>query len=185
MLELILGGARSGKSAYAEKCAIANQQPTLLIATATADDKEMAQRIALHQQTRPDSIEVVEEPLQLANVLLENITPINKENANKSIIVDCLTLWVSNLLLKHESKLESSPEFIAMIDSLETLNTQSGCDIYFVSNEVGMGIIPLGHLNRIYCDAIGRLHQQIAARAQRVTLMVAGLPHSIKSEMNK
>lgn len=179
MLELILGGARSGKSGYAEKCALDNQQPTLLIATATADDKEMLQRIELHKQQRADNIEVIEEPLQLAKVLLEHA------NANKSIVVDCLTLWLSNLLLKYEDKVESSAEFVGLIGSLDQLIANTTSNIYIVSNEVGMGIIPLGHLNRIYCDAVGRLHQAIAAKAQRVTLMVAGLPHSIKSEVNK
>lgn len=179
MLELILGGARSGKSAYAEKCALGNQQSTVLIATATADDKEMVQRIELHKQQRSDNIEVIEESLQLAKVLLNNT------DSNKSIVVDCLTLWLSNLLLKHEDKVESCDEFIGFINCLDTICTDSNTNIYIVSNEVGMGIIPLGHLNRIYCDAVGHLHQAIAAKAQRVTLMVAGLPHSIKSEINK
>ena len=179
MLELILGGARSGKSGYAEKCALDNKQPTLLIATATADDKEMLQRIELHKQQRADNIDVIEEPLQLAKVLLENI------DGNKSIVVDCLTLWLSNLLLKHEGKVETCNEFVGLIESLDKLTASTNANIYIVSNVVGMGIIPLGHLNRIYCDAVGRLHQAIAAKAQRVTLMVAGLPHSIKSEVNK
>lgn len=179
MLELILGGARSGKSGYAEKCALDNQQPILLIATATADDGEMLQRIALHKEHRDDSIEVIEEPLQLAKVLIENM------GSNKTIIVDCLTLWLSNLLLKYEANVETCDEFIAFVDSLSAMSSESESNVYIVSNEVGMGVIPLGHLNRIYCDAVGRLHQAIAASAQRVTLMVAGLPHSIKSEVNK
>ncbi len=173
MLELILGGARSGKSGYAQQCAINNHKPVILIATATADDDEMLQRINLHKQQRPDDIEVTEEPLDLATVLMANT------NAGKTILIDCLTLWVSNLLLKYKEKIENSKELIDFIDCLENINT----DIYIVSNEVGMGIIPLGHLNRIYCDTVGRLHQVIAAKAQRVTLMVAGLPHSIKSEI--
>ena len=179
MLELILGGARSGKSRYAEQCVMQNQQETLLIATATADDSEMAQRIALHQQNRMDGITVIEEPIRLAKVLLDNV-----KDKNKAIIVDCLTLWVSNLLLEHEEKLESADEFIALMDCLEVLASTESSNVYIVSNEVGMGIIPLGHLNRLYCDAIGRLHQIIAKHAQRVTLMVAGLPHSIKNETN-
>ncbi|VAW91966.1 Adenosylcobinamide kinase / Adenosylcobinamide-phosphate guanylyltransferase [hydrothermal vent metagenome] len=172
MIELILGGARSGKSGYAQQCAIDNNKNVLLIATATADDNEMAQRIKLHKQQRPNNIEVIEEPLKLSAVLTK------PENAGKSILIDCLTLWVSNLLLKYKEKIEDSSEFNEFIDCLDTL----AADVYIVSNEVGMGIIPLGHLNRIYCDAVGRLHQAIATKAQRVTLMVAGLPHSIKSE---
>jgi len=179
MLELILGGARSGKSGYAEKCALENQQSIVLIATATADDKEMLQRIELHKRQRADTIKVIEEPLQLAKVLLEYT------NANNSIVVDCLTLWLSNLLLRYENQVETSVEFVDLIESLDKLTADTNSNIYIVSNEVGMGIIPLGHLNRIYCDAVGRLHQAIAAQAQRVTLMVAGLPHSIKSEVNK
>ncbi len=174
MIELILGGARSGKSGYAQQCAVDNNKPVLLIATATADDNEMLQRINLHKQQRPTNIEVIEEPFDLAAVLMFNA------NSDKSILIDCLTLWVSNLLLKYKEKTEDSKEFNEFIACLDTINT----DVYIVSNEVGMGIIPLGHLNRIYCDAVGRLHQAIAAKAQRVTLMVAGLPHSIKSETN-
>jgi len=176
MLELILGGARSGKSGYAESCAIKNNQSVLLVATATAEDDEMTQRIQLHKQQRPDNIEVIEEPLKLAEVLLEHL------EEDKSIIIDCLTLWLSNLLLKYEAAIETSEEYKELINSLTKLSNQTKTNIYFVSNEVGLGIIPLGELNRIYCDVVGRLHQAIAAEAQRVTLMVAGLPHSIKSE---
>lgn len=172
MIELILGGARSGKSGYAQQCAIDNNKPVLLIATATADDNEMRQRINLHKQQRPNDIEVIEEPLELSAVLT------HPANTNKSILIDCLTLWVSNLLLEYKEKTEEAKEFTAFINCLDTINA----DVYIVSNEVGMGIIPLGHLNRVYCDAVGRLHQAIATKAQRVTLMVAGLPHSIKSE---
>ncbi len=175
MIELILGGARSGKSGYAQQCAIDNDKPVLLIATATADDNEMRQRINLHKQQRPNEIEVIEEPLALSAVLT------HPGNSNKSILIDCLTLWVSNLLLEYKEKIEDATEFTAFINCLDTVNA----DVYIVSNEVGMGIIPLGHLNRIYCDAVGRLHQAIAAKAQRVTLMVAGLPHSIKSETKR
>ncbi len=174
MLELILGGARSGKSGYALQCAIDKNknEPVLFIATATANDDEMRQRINLHKQQRPKNIDVIEEPLKLADVLIAN------SQGNKSILIDCLTLWVSNLLLKYKDKIEGSKEFTDFIDALDNISN----DVYIVSNEVGMGIIPLGHLNRIYCDAVGRLHQAIATKAQRVTLMVAGLPHSIKSE---
>jgi len=175
MLELVLGGARSGKSGYAQDCAIDNKQPILLIATATADDEEMQQRIKLHQQTRPSDIAVIEEPLQLSNTLQAHC------NTEKTIIVDCLTLWLSNLLLQDETDLENSFEYKALINNLELLS-QAKANIYLVSNEVGMGIIPLGKLNRIYCDAVGHLHQAIAKHAQRVTLMVAGLAHSIKNE---
>ncbi len=173
MIELILGGARSGKSDYAQQCAMSKNNSVLLIATATADDAEMQQRIELHQQQRPDNIKVHEEPYDIAAVVLAN------KDSKKSLLIDCLTLWVSNLLLKYKDNVENSKEFTEFIHCLDNTNT----DIYIVSNEVGMGIIPLGHLNRVYCDAVGRLHQAIAAKAQRVTLMVAGLPHSIKSEI--
>ena len=179
MLELILGGARSGKSRYAESCVDANDKSSVLIATATADDDEMQQRIALHKKNRNNNIVVIEEPFQLANVLNECI------QNSQSIVVDCLTLWVSNLLLKYKENIESSDEIVSFINSLEEISKCKSSSIYIVSNEVGMGIIPLGELNRIYCDVIGRLHQVIASHAQRVTLMVAGLPHSIKNETNK
>ncbi len=179
MLELILGGARSGKSGYAQTCAIQNKQAVTLLATATAEDSEMAQRIELHKKQRPDNIEVIEEPLIIADVLAK------QTGSDKSIILDCLTLWLSNLLLKHNEQLETSAEYIAFVKILDNYAMPgSKANLYIVSNEVGMGIIPMGHLNRVYVDAVGRLHQLIAAKAQRVTLMVAGLPHSIKSEIN-
>lgn len=179
MLELIVGGARSGKSLYAERSALENQESALLIATATADDDEMVQRIKQHKLQRNEKIKVIEEPFQLADVLLNSLTE------NKNIVVDCLTLWVSNLLLKYEADVENSIEYKNFINCLKLITSHPVANIYLVTNEVGMGIIPLGELNRIYCDVVGKLHQTIATNAQRVTLMVAGLPHSIKSEVKK
>lgn len=170
MIELILGGTRSGKSHYAEQRLTHSEKPGHIIVTATADDTEMQQRIALHQAQRSPDINVIEAPLQLADALLKYTGP------DQCVMVDCLTLWVSNLLLKYEKNIEAAAEYQALLACLPRLDGQ----ILFVSNEINMGVIPLGELNRVYCDTMGRLHQAIAAKADVVTLMVAGIAHKIK-----
>lgn len=170
MNELILGGARSGKSHYAENCAKKSGLNVVYIATAQALDDEMQQRIKHHQQQRPDHWQLIEEPLDLTSVL--------KNNADEKtcILVDCLTLWLSNLLCseEHNNNLQENID-----DLINTLPELSG-KIIFVSNEVSMGIIPLGELNRQFVDEAGRLHQRLAAICDNVTLMVAGIPAHIK-----
>jgi len=170
MKELILGGARSGKSHHAEMCAKKSELDVLYVATAQALDQEMQQRIQHHQQQRPDHWRLIEEPLNLAAVLKEN------DNTSTCILVDCLTLWVSNLICSdaHKNNIEkSSKELVALLPTLKS-------HIIFVSNEVSMGIIPLGEVNRQFVDETGRLHQGLAAACDKVTLMVAGIPSIIK-----
>ncbi len=167
MKELILGGARSGKSALAQQKAEHTALPITYIATATADDTEMAQRIAHHQRQRPAGWTLVEEPLTLAEALQQHA------REDRLLLVDCLTLWLSNLLAS-ERAVESEIERVVSI--VETLPGQ----IILVSNEVGLGVIPLGELTRRFVDESGRLHQRLAAVCDRVTLVVAGLPHSLK-----
>lgn len=170
MIELILGGARSGKSALAQKCAEARGNYVVFAATARGDDPEMARRIANHQADRPDLWLTVEEPLELGRVLREY-------DGERTILVDCLTLWVSNLLLAEEDDpLIFKRERSAFFDALKRLEA----DIILVSNETGMGVIPMGELSRRFVDESGRLHQEIAALADRVTLTVAGLPTTLK-----
>ena len=170
MKELILGGARSGKSHYAETCAAESGLEVIYVATAQALDDEMQLRIQHHQQQRPAHWRLVEEPLELHSVL--------KENANVStcILVDCLTLWVSNQLCsdEHKNKIEKNSENLASL-----LSTLPG-KIIFVSNEVSMGITPMGEMSRQFVDEAGRLHQRLAAVCDKVTLMVAGIPSQIK-----
>lgn len=170
MKELILGGARSGKSHYAETRAIESGLDVIYIATAQALDDEMQLRIKHHQQQRPAHWRLIEEPIELLSVLKENA------NASTCILVDCLTLWVSNQLCsdKHKQQIEKNSESLAGL-----LPTLSG-NIVFVSNEVSMGITPMGEMSRQFVDESGRLHQRLAAVCDKVTLMVAGIPSQIK-----
>lgn len=166
---LILGGARSGKSRLAEQIAGSSGLAVTYIATATAGDEEMHRRIAVHRSQRPADWHTVEEPIHLASVLSEYAAP------DRCLLVDCLTLWLTNLLLA------SSPEcFINERTALlEVLPRLSG-RILLVSNETGMGVMPLGELTRRFCDEAGWLHQEIASICEQVVLTVAGLPLHLK-----
>ncbi len=168
MRELILGGARSGKSALAEQYAVASALEVVYIATAEARDGEMCERIAHHQARRPEHWGCIEEPLQLAAVLQQ------QASEERCLLVDCLTLWLSNLLAVGDELFER--ERTALLDALPQLPGR----IIFVSNEVGLGIVPLGELTRKFCDESGRLHQAIAAKCERVTFVTAGLPMILK-----
>ena len=169
MKHLILGGIRSGKSRLAEKLAIDTEYPVTYIATATANDDEMKLRIKKHQDSRPDSWTIIEEPINLATALS------NHSKKEHCIIVDCLTLWLTNcLMLDDEEKYQQEQE--KLLDSLSELPGK----IFLVSNETNMGIIPLGELTRRYVDEAGMLHQAIASQCERVTLTVAGLPLTVK-----
>ncbi|WP_053145930.1 bifunctional adenosylcobinamide kinase/adenosylcobinamide-phosphate guanylyltransferase [Pseudomonas sp. P97.38] len=169
MLQLILGGARSGKSRLAEKLAADSQLPVTYIATSQPLDGEMSARVAQHRARRPTEWVLVEEPLALARVLREHAAP------GRCLLVDCLTLWLTNLLmLDNPEQLNTERE--ALLDSLAALPGE----IIFVSNETGMGVVPLGELTRRYVDEAGWLHQALAERCQRVVLTVAGLPLTLK-----
>ena len=169
MLQLILGGARSGKSRLAEKLASDSGLPVTYIATSQPLDGEMSARVALHRQRRPDHWGLIEEPVELARVLRDNAA------TERCLLVDCLTLWLTNLLM-----LEDSHRLAAERDQLlETLAALPG-EIIFVSNETGLGVVPLGELTRRYVDEAGWLHQALAERCQRVVLTVAGVPLTLK-----
>ena len=169
---LILGGARSGKSRYAEEMAREANKNLIYIATATIYDDEMQKRVTQHKEDRSShQWTTIEEPLALASVLKENASP------DSIILVDCLTLWLNNLLASNDSdRLQKElNELLACLDSLQG-------EVIFVSNEVGMGIIPLGELTRQFVDEAGRLHQQLGQVVDTVILMVAGLPLFIKPQ---
>lgn len=169
MRELILGGVRSGKSRLAEQHAQATGLPVSYIATATGEDEEMRARIAHHQQQRSAQWHLLEEPLALAAAL-------QREAADdRCVLVDCLTLWLTNLLCaQDETRLQQ--ETAALLQVLPGLPGH----IILVSNETGMGVVPLGELTRRYCDEAGRLHQAVAQRCEKVILTVAGLPLNLK-----
>ncbi len=168
MLELVIGGARSGKSAYAEQCAEDSNRSVLYIATATAEDQEMQQRISHHKYNRPPHWQTIEEPIQLSKVL--------SINPDAFVIVDCLTLWMTNILaLENKQYEQEMAQFFVVIENITT-------PIIFVTNEVGMGVVPLGEETRRFVDETGRLHQRLAKHCQRVTQMIAGIENRIKDE---
>ena len=169
MTELILGGARSGKSSFAQQQAVESGLSVIYVATATANDAEMQERIRRHRADRPSHWQLIEEPLALADSLEKNAS------AESCILVDCLTLWLSNLL-----GLQDDNELQTQLNKLFEVLPHLPGKIIFVSNETGMGIIPMGELTRRYCDEAGLLHQRLAAVCQRVTFMVAGLPQQLK-----
>lgn len=166
---LILGGARSGKSRLAERLAQESGLAVTYIATAQPQDAEMAQRIAAHRARRPAHWTSIEEPLALAVTLKAHAAP------GRCLLVDCLTLWLTNLLL-HPDPAVFDRERAALLAALPDLPGQ----IILVSNETGMGVVPLGELTRRYCDEAGWLHQELAAQCERVLLTVAGIPLTLK-----
>jgi adenosylcobinamide kinase/adenosylcobinamide-phosphate guanylyltransferase len=168
MKYLVLGGTRSGKSNFAESTAVATDKRLVYIATAQALDKEMHARILHHQSSRIGQWITVEEPLSLAASLQQHSAE------NNCILVDCLTLWLTNILLAGEEVFQH--EHAAL---LETLPQLAG-DIIFVSNEVGMGIVAADPLSRRFVDEAGRLHQALGKICDKVTLVVAGLPLQLK-----
>lgn len=169
-IDFILGGARSGKSVMAEQRARASGKRIVYIATAEARDGEMQNRIAHHRGRRPSHWQTVEEPLHLAQALRAHQSP------DHLILVDCLTLWLSNLLCRDDHEL-----FLRQTTDLLDHLHQSQPNVILVSNETGLGVVPMGELSRRFVDEAGWLHQSIAARARRVTLMVAGLPLLLKN----
>ena len=171
MLELILGGARSGKSRLAEKLAAASGLEVVYIATSQALDGEMSARVAQHRARRPAHWALVEEPVALARVLRE------QAREGRCLLVDCLTLWLTNLLLlDDEARLAAERD--ALLDTLAELPGR----ILLVSNETGLGVVPMGELTRRYVDEAGWLHQALAEHSRRVLFCVAGLPMVLKGE---
>lgn len=171
MLQLILGGARSGKSRLAEQTAISTQLPVTYVATAQALDPEMQSRIAHHQNQRPAHWSLIEEPLFLANALKKIDQP------NQIILVDCLTVWLTNLLLLEDQSVQQF-ECEQLLKVLPTLESE----IILVSNETGLGVVPLGEISRRFVDEAGRLHQALGQIADKVVFCVAGFPMILKGE---
>ncbi|CAM0661288.1 bifunctional adenosylcobinamide kinase/adenosylcobinamide-phosphate guanylyltransferase [Acinetobacter baumannii] len=171
MLQLILGGARSGKSRLAEQTAISMQLAVTYVATAQALDPEMQSRIAHHQNQRPAHWSLVEEPLFLAKTLQKIDRP------NQIILVDCLTLWLTNLLLLEDQNIQQF-ECEQLLKILPTLESE----VILVSNEKGLGVVPLGEISRRFVDEAGRLHQALGQIANKVVFCVAGFPMILKGE---
>jgi len=172
-VHLVLGGARSGKSTFAEKLAATSELAVTYIATAQVYDDEFAKRIAHHQARRPADWQVIEAPFNLASVLESHAT------GNSCVIVDCLTLWLAQCICPDCALPETvswENERAALVKALPNLKGE----VILVSNEVGMGIVPLGEINRQFQDEQGRLNQSIATLADKVSFITAGLPIQLK-----
>ncbi|WP_372864406.1 bifunctional adenosylcobinamide kinase/adenosylcobinamide-phosphate guanylyltransferase [Spongiibacter sp.] len=170
MLELYLGGARSGKSRLAEQRACASGRELVYIATATAGDAEMAARIAHHRQQRAGcGWQTVEAPEQLCTAIADHA------GQDRCVLVDCLTLWLSNWLGRDDAAQWQR----VRTAFLQCIQQQAG-QLILVSNEVGQGVVPMGELTRRFVDEAGRLHQDIAAVADRVVFVTAGLEQTLK-----
>jgi adenosylcobinamide kinase/adenosylcobinamide-phosphate guanylyltransferase len=173
---LILGGARSGKSDYAEALASQLGRNIVYIATAEARDDEMAARIAVHRQNRPAEWQTLEAPRQVGPALSSLGEP------PEVLLLDCLTLLVSNIILEMESEPQDVVEAAVTAEIDEIIAAQKRLDVplIVVSNEVGLGLVPPYVLGRLYRDLLGRANQRFAAQADRVLFMVAGLPLVVK-----
>jgi adenosylcobinamide kinase / adenosylcobinamide-phosphate guanylyltransferase len=192
--ELILGGQRSGKSRRAELLvsdwlAQSPNHQAVMIATATAWDHEMVERIARHQQDRAERVPgmtTVEEPIALGEAIQTHSAP------QALVVVDCLTLWLTNLLMPHQdakttgngqnnpSKEAVDQQIRAREATLLVAIGNSPGPVILVGNEIGLGVIPMGRETRAFVDALGRLNQEVAATCERVTFMAAGLPLTLK-----
>jgi adenosylcobinamide kinase / adenosylcobinamide-phosphate guanylyltransferase len=173
-LTFIVGGARSGKSAHAERIARESGLPVTYIATARIADDEFAARVAHHRARRPAHWAEVLAPLDLAGALDSATAP------GQCVLIDCLTLWLANLLCPPGSE-APLPDWPARLDAFAAACERAHGTVLIVSNEIGMGVVPLGAATRLYVDELGRLNQRIAALADRATLVAAGLPLTLKS----
>ena len=171
-LTLVLGGARSGKSRHAEGLVLTSGLAPVYVATAEALDAEMAARIAQHRARRDESWRTIEEPIDLVGVLLRECRP------GRAVLVDCLTLWLTNLMVAQRPVQADSARL------LELLPTLPG-DLVLVSNEVGLGVIPTDAMARAFIEHAGWLHQRIAEQADVVVFMAAGLPLHLKSPTDR
>lgn len=166
---LVLGGVRSGKSRYAQRLAEAATGHVAFVATATAFDDEMRVKIERHRASRPEAWQTVEEPLELASVLAESECEL--------VLIDCLTIYAANLL--HATGDDEAAARRRMGELCAAI-AQARCDVVLVSNEVGSGVVPAYALGRQFRDALGELNQMVAAVADDVVLLVAGLPLVLK-----
>lgn len=193
----ITGGARSGKSSFAERLAAKDKRPVIYIATAQVWDKEMAIRVKKHQEQRPASWRLIEEPLNIR----ETLTLLKDEEA--VILLDCVTLWLTNMLLAEQAEQADQgdesdedeqgsqiykhiePKILAIVKDIARLAQEIKPKVIFVSNEVGQGIVPENPLARAYRDLAGRSNQILARSAENVYMVIAGFPIDVKSSGEK
>jgi adenosylcobinamide kinase/adenosylcobinamide-phosphate guanylyltransferase len=176
MRELIIGGARSGKSSLALARARESDKQIVFIATASPSDDEMRKRIAKHRSERPSAWRTIEVETDLTRAIRDAMHP------SALLIVDCLTVWLANVLFDARAEYSTNEPFFEQrrAELLEAVN-RLACDAIFVSNEVGLGLVPENAVGRRFRDEQGRLNQQLAALCERVTLVAAGLPLTLKS----
>lgn len=190
-ITLILGGARSGKSAWAQRLAEQSERAVVFLATATADDAEMAERIAAHRAARPSTWRTVESPIALASAVRRHAEP------GDLVLIDCLTLWVSNVVIARIGA-GSDPgavppavwagiqdDLVTEIHDLVDIARASRTSLILVSNEVGMGVVPAYPLGRHYRDILGQVNRAAAALADSVILMIAGLPIDLRTLISR
>lgn len=186
-LIFVTGGARSGKSCWAEELAAKAGRRVVYLATCVPQDEEMTARVKLHQQRRPAAWLTVEEPLEVAGVI-SRVAP-----QAEAILVDCLTLWLTNRLFAGRPLLgeadfnladldldQLAPDILAQADAMVEAARASRATVVIVSNEIGLGIVPGAPLSRLYRDLLGWVNQRVAARADEVYLVTAGIPIEIK-----
>jgi adenosylcobinamide kinase / adenosylcobinamide-phosphate guanylyltransferase len=173
-LTFVLGGARSGKSAYAERLAASGGRPVTYIATARIVDEEFAERVAHHRARRPEHWQLIEADDDLARALRQ------ADGADRCILIDCLTLWLAELLCPAGGAALPADACEARVRDFEAALADARGQVIVVSNEIGLGVVPMGEVTRRYVDELGRVNQRIAALATHVTLMVAGLPLTVK-----
>ena len=175
-LIFVTGGARSGKSQFAQDCAFSLPGEKVYIATAEPLDEEMAEKIAAHRKARPPDWGTVEEPRHLGKVVVKCAATYDV------LLIDCLTLWISNLLDNNPLKeREINDEVRILVENCKSVSST----VIIVSNELGMGIVPLDGLTRLYRDIVGKANQQIAAAADEVFLLVSGIALKIKGNTDK
>ncbi len=177
-LTLVLGGSRSGKSEFAEKMAERSGKNIIYIATAAVRDEEMAERVKLHRKRRPDNWVTVEEEIDVLGVL-------SRGGKGDVFLLDCATIWLTNLLFHEQhSGNERDRNGTRVLEEVARLTetVDKGLDLIVVSNEVGLGVVPEHPLGRLFRDLAGRVNQVMAAKADSVYLVVAGIPMEIKSE---
>jgi len=168
-ITLVLGGARSGKSAFAERLILGSGMRPVYLATGRAFDEEMSERISIHQDRRGKEWETVEEPLALADTLQQ--TAVN----GRAVLVDCLTLWVTNLMMADADVMRECDDLVSVLPSLKS-------PVVFVSNEVGLGIVPENKMAREFRDLAGNVNQRIASSCDTAWFVAAGLPLSLKQK---
>lgn len=181
-LILVLGGSRSGKSEFAEKIAADTNKRVAYIATASICDEEMAKRVKLHQERRPGNWVTVEEEIDVPGVL-------GKYGQGDVLLLDCVTVWITNLLINQQSDQKTTSikierHILAQAARIAEA-VEYGADLIVVSSEVGLGLIPEYPLGRIFRDLAGKVNQLLAAKADSVFLLVAGIPMEIKSDRQK